>query len=222
MTYFTQDSLAFLRELKENNNREWFNKNKKRYEQNVKIPFENFVGNLIDSFQPHFESLAITPKDAIFRIYRDVRFSKDKSPYKTKISAIISPGGRKDKTIPGIYIECSTDDVRVYSGLYQLDTKQLKNVRTHISYNLDTFDELISNKVFVQTFGEIRGEKNKRLPKEFLEDAEQQPLLFNKSFYYFTTFKPEIILSDTLTKKVVDTFLIAKPVSEFLFEGLQD
>ena len=222
MAYFTQDSLTFLKELQENNNREWFNSNKKRYEQNVKIPFENFVGHLIDSLQPHFESLAITPKDAIFRIYRDVRFSKDKSPYKTKVSAIISPGGRKNKTIPGIYIECSADDVRVYSGLYQLDSKQLQNVRTHISYNLDNFKKLISNTDFVQTFGEIRGEKNKRLPKEFLEDAELQPLMFNKSFYYFASFKPEMILSDTLTEKMVAAFLVAKPVSEFLYEGMLD
>ena len=221
MVYFNQDALTFLKELQSNNNRDWFNANKKRYEENLKAPFLIFVGDLIEALRPHYDSLAITPKDAIFRIYRDVRFSKDKSPYKTKISAIITSGGRKDMTSPGVYIEFSADDARVYSGLYRLDAKQLKNVRTHISYNLEKFADMISAKGFVNTFGEVRGEKNKRLSKEFLEDAESQPLLFNKSFYYFTSFKPEIILTKNLVEKVVSTFLIAKPVSEFLNEGLE-
>ena len=221
MTYLNKDSLAFLEDLKNNNNREWFNEHKKRYETTVKVPFENFVAALIDGLQPHFESLSISPKDAIFRIYRDVRFSTDKSPYKTKVSAIVSPGGRKNMTAPGLYIECSSDEFRVYSGLYQLDTKQLKNVRTHISYNMDTFNQLISEKNFVDTFGEIRGEKNKRLAPEFLEDAERQPLLYNKSFYYFATFKPEIVTNPNTVKTVTDTFLVAQPVSAFLYEGLE-
>ena len=124
-------------------------------------------------------------------------------------------------TTPGLYIESSSDEFRIYSGLYQLDTKQLKNVRTHISYNMDIFNQLISDKKFVETFGEIRGEKNKRLAPEFLEDAEKQPLLYNKSFYYFTTFKPAIVTKPNAIKTVVDTFLIAKPVSAFLYEGLE-
>ena len=221
MIYFTEDTLAFLNELKANNNRDWFNANKKRYEQHVKNPYQKFIGDLIDALGPQYPALAITPKDAIFRIYRDVRFSKDKSPYKTKVSAIITPGGRKDMTSVGLYNELSGDDFRIYSGLYQLDATQLKNVRTHISYNMEEFQSLITDKKFVKVFGEVRGEKNKRISKEFQEDAETQPLLFNKSFYYFTSFKPDIVLKNGLIDKTIDTFLVAKPLSQFLKEGLE-
>ena len=175
MAYFTKETLNLLKNLKNNNNREWFNENKPRYVEYVKEPFEVFIGDLIEAMNPYFESLPITPKDAIFRIYRDVRFSKDKTPYKTKVSAIISPGGRKNKIIPGIYLEITPEDMRIYSGLYQLDSKELFNVRSHISHNLDAFQNLISDKKFVNTFTEIRGEKNKRILKEFEDDANGQP-----------------------------------------------
>jgi len=220
MPYFTKETLNLLNNLKKNNNREWFNENKSKYVENVKEPFEVFIGDLIEAMNPYFESLHITPKDAIFRIYRDVRFSKDKTPYKTKISAIISPGGRKDKILPGIYLEISPDDMRIYSGLHQLDSKQLFNVRSHISHNQDEFNTLITNSMFVKTFSEIRGEKNKRIPKEFEEDALQQPLLYNKQFYFFTSWSAETIYEENLIKKITDTYTVAQPVSDFLYEGL--
>jgi len=220
MAYFTQEFTSFLKELKENNNREWFNENKSRYIAKVKDPFEVFVGDLIEAINPYFESLPIAPKDAIFRIYRDVRFSKNKTPYKTNVSAIVSPGGRKDKTIPGIYLEITSDDIQLYSGLYQLDSKQLLNVRSHISHNMEEFNQLISNRKFINTFTEIKGEQNKRIPKEFDNDAVKQPLLFNKQFYFFTSWPVATIYEDDIIKKITDTFQVAKPVSEFLYEGL--
>lgn len=220
MAYFTKETLNLLKKLKKNNNREWFNENKPQYIENVKEPFEVFIGDLIEAMNPYFESLPITAKDAIFRIYRDVRFSKDKTPYKTKVSAIISPGGRKDKIIPGIYLEISPEDMRVYSGLYQLDSKQLFNIRSHITHNLDEFKGLISSSNFVKTFTEIKGERNKRIPKEFEDDAIEQPLLYNKQFYFFTSWPAETIYDKNLIQKVIETYTIAQPVSEFLYEGL--
>ena len=218
----TPDFLTFLSELSDNNNRDWFNQNKKRFKSNVEQPFKDFVSIMIGHLQKELSGLDhLEAKDCIFRIYRDVRFSADKSPYKTKVSALITPGGRKDMSGLGLYNELSSDDFRVYSGLYQLDSNQLKNVRTHISYNLDRFHELITRKDFVKTFGAIQGDKNKRLPKEFIEDAEQQPLLYNKQFYYFTKFEPNVILNEGLVNKVVETFLVARPLSEFLIEGLE-
>jgi uncharacterized protein (TIGR02453 family) len=220
MAYFTKDTLQLLRQLKKNNNREWFNENKPRYTEHVKEPFEAFIGELIEALSPYFDSLAITPKDAIFRIYRDVRFSKDKTPYKTKVSAIISPGGRKNRTMPGIYLEITPDDMRIYCGLYQLDSKELYNVRSHISHNMAEFQRLISENKFVETFTEIKGDKNKRIPKEFDEDAIKQPLIYHKQFYFFTSRPVETIYEENLIERIVETFTIAKPVSEFLYEGL--
>jgi uncharacterized protein (TIGR02453 family) len=220
MAYFTKDTLQLLRQLKKNNNREWFNENKPRYIEHVKEPFEVFIGKLIEALSPYFDSLAITPKDAIFRIYRDVRFGKDKTPYKTKVSAIISPGGRKNRTMPGIYLEITPDDMRIYSGLFQLDSKELYNVRSYISHNMAEFQRLISESNFVETFTEIKGEKNKRIPKEFDEDAIKQPLIYHKQFYFFTSWPVQTIYEEDLIERIVETFTIAKPVSEFLYEGL--
>jgi uncharacterized protein (TIGR02453 family) len=220
MAYFTKDLIKFLKELKKNNDRDWFNANKKRYLSSVKEPFEVFIGDLIEAMSPHFESLAITPKEAIFRIYRDVRFSKNKSPYKVQVSALVNPGGRKAMTMPGIYLEITPDHFRVYSGMYMLDSKQLKNLRFHITHNLEEFTALISDKKFLKVFGEIRGEKNKIIQKEFKEDGEIQPLLYNKQFYYFTEWPPEVILEDKLIEQVVAAFLVAQPLSEFLYEGI--
>lgn len=220
MAYFTKDLIKFLKELKKNNERDWFNANKKRYLTSVKEPFELFIGDLIEAMSPHFESLAITPKEAIFRIYRDVRFSKNKAPYKVQVSALVNPGGRKAMTMPGIYLEITPDHFRVYSGMYMLDSKQLKNLRFHITHNLEEFAALIADKKFLEVFGEIRGEKNKLIQKEFKEDGEIQPLLYNKQFYYFTEWPTEIILEDKLIEKVVAAFLVAQPLSEFLYEGI--
>ena len=220
MPYFTKETLGLLKKLKKNNNREWFNENKPEYIKYVKEPFEVFIGDLIEGLSPFIEDLAITPKDAIFRIYRDVRFSKDKTPYKTKISAVVSPGGRKNRTMPGLYLEITPDDMRIYSGLYELDVKALFSVRSHISGNLDEFNKLISNTKFVKTFTEIKGDKNKRIPKEFDEDALKQPLLYNKQFYFFTSLPAKTIYEEGLIKKITDTYAIAQPVSEFLYEGL--
>ena len=129
--------------------------------------------------------MAITPKDAIFRLNRDIRFSKDKTPYKIHMAALISPGGKADKTTPAMYLQANHMDIRVYSGSHMLEKDQLYGVRKQIASNLDEFYKLISDKKFVQTFGEIHGERNKRLDPEFQKVFEKQPLLANKSFYYF-------------------------------------
>jgi len=220
MVYFTKNSFEFLTDLEKNNDREWFNANKKRFIEDLKDPFEKFIADLIEAMTPFFDSMPIAPKDAIFRIYRDVRFSKNKLPYKTRVSALVNPGGRKEMTRPGLYIEISAREIGIYSGLYMLDTQQLRNVRSHISHNLDLFDRLITNPSFKKTFGEVRGEQNKRIPKEFEEDLKEQPLLLNKQFYYFTTLPAASALQNGFIKEVVDTYKVAQPLSEFLYEGI--
>ena len=166
-------------------------------------------------------SILIQPKDCIFRINRDIRLSKDKTPYKSSVSAIISKGGKKDKTSPGIYFELSPRDLRIYSGAHMLDKTQLHNVRQEISYNMDEFQSLISDKKFVNTFGEILGDKNKRLDKELLESAEKQPLLYNKSFYYFKKWDSSTILDEKLDNILMDTYKVALPINNFFKRALE-
>lgn len=220
MAYFDKDFLAFFKELEANNHKDWFDDNRKRYEKIVKEPFKIFVDVMIERMRETDPNINITPKDAIFRINRDIRFSKDKTPYKTHYSAAISPGGRKDHTTPGLYIQMNHTDLRIYSGMYIMEKEQLHTVRSYISENLEEFDNALNDKNFKKIFGQVHGEKNKRLPKEFQEAGEQQPLLYNKGFYFYHIMDSTVILKDDLPTIIMDTYSAGKPVRDFLVEAL--
>ncbi len=220
MSYFNKDFIDFFKDLTKNNNREWFNENKKRYELSVKKPFEEFVEELIHRISDEEDDIRITPKEAIFRIYRDVRFSKDKDPYKTHASAVISPKGRKDFSVPGWYVQLSAEDVRFYSGMHVMEKDQLQNFREHLSANLDEFDSLLKEKEFKKYFKQVLGEQHKRLPKEFQEVAKKQPLIANKQFYYFAKFEPEKILSRTFTDLLMKCYYASRNLNNFIKDGV--
>ncbi|MEZ4980462.1 MAG: DUF2461 domain-containing protein [Saprospiraceae bacterium] len=219
MAYFTKDFIDFWKDLKENNDRDWFNENKKRFKSHVEKPFQEFIGDAIVRFQQYEPSILITPKEAVFRIYRDIRFSADKTPYKDHISAVVAPGGRKGNMMGGAYIELSNENSKVYGGIYMPDKKTLENIRYHIAANPDEFQSLLEDETFKKTYGEIQGEKNTRLPKEFDEAAERQPLIYNKSFYFFHRFKPTDILKDNFMDLIVEKYVAGKPMADFLIRG---
>ena len=220
MAHFSQDFIAFFKELAANNHKEWFDDNRKRYESTVKNPFKDFIQTMIERVREDDPSVRIEAKDAIMRINRDIRFSKDKTPYNTHVSAIISAGGRKDKSIPGIYLQLGAEDVRFYGGAHMVEKEQLADIRNAIADDLDGFDKLINSKDFKDKFGGLHGDKHKRLAPELKEAAEKQPLLFNKNFYYYTTFKPEIVTHDDFEQKIMDHYYAAKPVKEFLAKAM--
>lgn len=220
MTYFDKDYISFFKNLEKNNHKEWFHENKKTYEAKVKKPFADFLAELIAAYSSLGKEITMAPKDAVMRINRDIRFSADKTPYKIHMGAMVSPYGKKDHTHPAIYLEAGAKHIRFYSGSHGLEKQQLYNVRKHIAENLDEFNKLVNAKPFKDTFGEVRGEKNKVLPAEFREAAEKQPLIFNKSFYYFANYKPEVMLEDGLVKKIITDFKKAIPLNNFLEEAI--
>ncbi len=220
MSYFNQDFIDFLMELTKNNNREWFHENKKRYGKSVKQPFAGFVEEMIARIQSDDSRVMIAPKDAIFRINRDIRFTKDKTPYKTQVSALISPAGKKDKIVPGFYFEFAPDEIRVYGGAYSPDKHRLHSIRSCIAGNPDEFNRVISDKKFTEMFGELVGEKHKRLPPEFKAAAETQSLLFNKQLYYGATFDSKELLSNKLPDILMEYYYAAKPMKEFLEKAM--
>ena len=126
MAFFTQDLLDFFIELAPNNNKDWFDENRKRYEKSVKEPFKDFVNHLIKKLteiDPAFSE--IEAKDCIFRINRDIRFSKEKQPYKLQVSAVVAPEGKKSKAINGVYFEISPEHLRIYGGVYEIEKDDL-------------------------------------------------------------------------------------------------
>jgi len=171
MAYFTKDYLNFLTDLESNNNRDWFNDNKKRFKDNVEAPFKAFLQDLIDTASAADTRISITPKESMFRIYKDIRFSKDKTPYKTHMSP------------NGIYIHSGFDEFGIFAGAYRPQPKEVKLIREAIVSDMAGFQAILDNKAFKSKFGEVKGDAHKRIPKEFAAEYEQQPLLIKKAFY---------------------------------------
>lgn len=214
--FFTADYFDFFKELAANNHRDWFHENKKRYETSVKKPFHDFVEEVISKVQKEDKSVEVVPKQAIFRINRDIRFSKDKTPYKTNNSAIIAKNGRKGMNNPGMYIELGPEHIRVYGGQYMPDKELLYKIRTKIAKDPKSFEKAINDKSFKKVYGEIQGEKNKIIPKEFKEVGEKQPLIYNKGFYYYSEIPLDKITSPKLVELVMEKYKAAKPVRDWL------
>lgn len=215
-----QSALDFLRDLAENNDREWFHAQKSRYEQALKKPFEAFVGALIEQVQAVDPSVLITPRQAVFRIYRDTRFSADKAPYKTHASAIILPFGTRSKEYPGFYVHLEAEKLMLGGGAYFLEKESLKKVREAIAEDSESFMELVESPSFVKHYGKVLGEQNKRLPAEFQEMARAVPLIANKQFYYMAELPAGDALGAQAISKALNYCLAGKPLTDFLAQAI--
>lgn len=200
MRYFTEDFVSFFKELKENNTREWFDTNRKRYEQAIKKPLYAFVDEMIGRINAEEPDVILQAKEAVTRINRDIRFSPDKTPYNTHIGAVISTAGRKDKSVPGVFLRLDAEGVHVFGGAHGINTQQVAKVRPAIAADPDTFAGLVQEKQFVAKFGTIKGEVSKRLPKEFAEVAIRYPVIANKSFYYVGKISTDKMTANDLSR----------------------
>lgn len=212
----TNNALDFLKDLTKNNNRDWFHANKKRYEADLKLPFEQFISTLIEAYKEIDPQISISPKEAVFRIYRDTRFSKDKTPYKTHVGALVSRFGRKGKEYPGHYIHVEPGRLMLGGGAYFLEKDALQMVREHIVRNPGEFSSIIQSDDFQSKFEEVKGDKHKRIPKEFKDIHEVQPLIANKQFYYMAELPPKKVLGDKGVDFVMDYFKAGEELNKFL------
>lgn len=221
MAWFTTDYNKFFKDLAKNNNKEWFDANRKRYEASVKKPFEAFVAEAIARIAKHDKAVAIEPKEAIFRINKDIRFSKDKTPYKLEASAIISPAGRKDHSTPGIYFAFGPEATRFYGGCYQPEKEQLLAIREAIMKDGKGFRKAISGKPFVTLFKEVQGEANKVLPPEFKAHAIKEPLIANKQFYVAAEKPAKLVEDAKLMEAFMEHWLAMRPLNEWLAKAIR-
>ena len=222
MSYFTQQYLQFLTELSQNNDREWFNANKKRFKEQVEAPFKAFITDLIDQASAVDTRISITAKEAIFRIYKDTRFSKDKTPYKTHMSAVVAEGGRKGEKTGGIYIYSSFDSFKIYTGFYMPTPKQVQLVREAIVSDMEGFKAILADKNFKKYFGALQGEEHKRVPKEFADYVKKQPLIMKKSYYAVHELEAETILREDLVAFCMEHFRMTQPLGTFFDEAIKN
>ncbi|HVT11104.1 MAG TPA: DUF2461 domain-containing protein [Fimbriimonadaceae bacterium] len=220
MAWFTPDAIAFFAELEQNNSREWFEPNKKRYEASVKGPMLEFAAEMIERMRALDPGISMLPRNAVFRIHRDTRFSPNKTPYKTNAGLVVSRGERHSPGTPGLYFHFDAGRMAVASGLYFLEPAQIKLVRAHIAANLDEFEGLLGDARWREKFGEMAGEKNKVLPPELKAAAQRQPLLYNKQFFYWSEHPAQEIKREDLPDFVMSHIEAAWPMNEFLTRAL--
>ena len=200
-----------------NNHKSWFDLNRKRYESDVKLMFENFIQHLIEEMSLINDDFkGLHAKECIFRINRDIRFSKDKQPYKLFCSASIHKGGKKSMTPGGIYIELGPEKCAIYSGVYMPEKEELYKIRMNIANNLERFESAIQEEAFLLYFGSVRGEKNKKIDSIFKEALQTQNLLLNKQFYVMHEFDAERTLEMNFLGMVIDAWSAAKNFNALL------
>lgn len=211
--------LPFLTDLSENNNREWFNENKDRFIL-AKEDFNHFVDFLlarISEFDPLLKGTE--SKDCIFRIYRDVRFSKDKNPYKTHFGAYMAPGGRKAMN-PGYYIHIDPAESFIGGGLYSPPPDKLKMVRENILEDPEGFISIIENEDFKNNLKLFDNDKLKTAPKGFPKDFEHIDLLRYKHYVPTKQLENKLLGKDNFIDTLLDYFELIKPFNDYIRDTL--
>jgi len=220
--HFGPELLTFLRQLKRNNNREWFDANKKRFEEDVREPLARFVvdfGPKLKKISPHFLADPRKTGGSIFRIYRDTRFSKDKTPFKTWAAVQFRHEAGKDVHTPGFYLHLEPGNVFGGVGIWHADSTALTKIREAIDSNRAEWKRVVSGKTFKSTY-ELAGESLKRAPKGYDPDHPLINDLKRKDFVAITPFDvQEILLSDFLDR-YSNTVRAAAPFMRFLTKAV--
>jgi uncharacterized protein (TIGR02453 family) len=216
----SKNLLQFLSDLKENNYKEWFHENKPAY-QIVKKEFEQFIAHTIANIAQFDSSVKnIEPKKCIFRINRDVRFSKDKSPYKTNFGGFIMPGGKGEGNA-GYYIHIEPGNCFLAGGIYMPASDKLKAVRTEIFENTEDFKEILNDKNFKKNFKEILSDgKLKTAPKGFSKDFEDIDLLRYKHYIVSKNISDDLVTSEQFADEIHKTFKAIYPFNSFINEAI--
>ncbi len=208
-------TIPFLTGLQKNNNKEWFLSNKHTYDE-IRTAFEEFVQQLIYGIQKFDSNISgIEAKKCVFRIYRDTRFSKDKTPYKTNIGAYISAGGKNIETA-GYYIHIQPHECFLAGGAYMPQSNWLKAIRQEISYEGAEFENIVNNSSFKKHFTKLDGDKLKKLPQGYSENNPYIEWIKYKSFIAMHSFSDKIIHSDSFLEYCLEKFYAMFPLNTFL------
>ena len=221
MAQINKETLDFLAKLKKNNNRDWFNANKDKYiaaHENVTA----FVAEVISKISAFDKSVAhLDPKKSVFRIYRDVRFSKNKDPYKTNFGASMAGGGKGLTSKAGYYLHIETGGAFLAGGVYMPEPERLKLVREDISMEGKKFLKIINDKTFQKNFkGLSKEDKLKTVPKGFDKEDPMIKYLQYKSFIAYHEVNDKMLLSPKYASYCADIFKSMVPFNNFLNASL--
>ena len=217
---FTPATLSFLRALKRNNDREWFKARKDRYDQDVRDPMIRVIERLAVDFKRFGPELVASPKISLYRIYRDTRFSADKTPLKTNVAASFPWRGLHRHQGAGLYFEIAPAWVWIGGGMYAPEPPQLVKVREHIAETWPEIRSLTRARTFVARFEALGGEQLTRVPRGYPSDHPAADFLRRRQFLAGRELPAEFATRDEFYPELLATFKALTPLVRFLNEPL--
>ena len=213
---FHPEMFRFFAALKRNNRREWFQARKHLYEQHVKAPMQELVAALNSELVRFAPEYVTEPKKAIFRIYRDTRFSHDKTPYKTNQGAAFSRHGPGHLQTGGFYFSVSNHEVEIAGGIWHPSPETMFLVRTHIAATHREFRRILADKKSRKLLGDLQGDELTRAPKGFDAAHPALDLIKKKDWILDTTLKASLATTPKLYREILDRFRAMAPLIEYL------
>lgn len=215
---FPPEGLKFMRDLARNNRREWFQPRKEIFESAVRGPMFAVAESINAELAKFAPDYITDPKKAVYRIYRDTRFSPDKSPYKTHQAALFTRRGGERRASPGFYFSVSPKELGVAGGIYEPSPEQMLAIRTWLAENHVAFRKIA--KAPEKLMNPLHGESLQRIPKGFAADHPAADLIKMKQWVYYVTLEPELATTPKLVVEVIKRFKVMLPVLEELNKAL--
>jgi len=212
---FSPDALAFLRSLKRNNRREWFQPRKEKFEALIKSPMLELIESLNYRFMDFAPQYITPPQKSVYRIYRDTRFSKDKTPYKTHVSAIFPRSSAVKRAGAVFYFHFTEKELLIFGGVYAPERDELVAYRALVAEQHEEFRQILADKQ-IKRLGGLNGEQMTRMPKGYPEDHPAEELLRHKQWFLETTVDAKLITSPKVVSEIAKNFAVMAPMVEFL------
>jgi uncharacterized protein (TIGR02453 family) len=213
---FPREAIAFLRQLQKNNKREWFQPRKERFQERCLGPMLELVELLCDDVRKFAADHVVEPKRAVYRIYRDTRFSKDKTPYKTHVAAMFPRQGLGKNSCAGFYFHVSPDGCEIAGGMYMPGPEELAAVRGAIAADPQGWRKLVEDKSLIKAVGPLLGEKLSRPPKGFLADHPAVDFVRMKQWYFDVSLPADAACKPSFRKEIARRFEAMAPVVHWL------
>src|SRR5260370_11002234 len=213
---FSPDALTFLRALKRNNRRDWFQPRKEKYESLIKAPMLELVNALNGEFARFAPDYVTPPEKAVYRIYRDTRFSPDKTPYKTHIAAIFPRHTAVKREGAVFYLHFTEKDLLAFAGVYSPDRDELLAYRGLLQEHHREFEEILRHKKLRRTIGGLQGEQLSRMPKGFPPCHPGEGLLRRRQWYLEAILDIKLLTTPRLLPELARRFEVMAPLVQFL------
>lgn len=217
---FPPEALSFLRALKRHNDREWFRARRDQYEAHVRAPMVAVIERLAEDFKTFAPELIASPRASLYRVYRDTRFSDDKSPLKTHVAAVFPCRALQKHEGAGLYVEVTPKWVWAGGGMYAPQTSQLQLVREHLAANIGRFRALVESPAFQRALGTVDGERLQRVPRGFAPDHPAAEYLKFRQFLAGREYPAALATSSRFYAELLKVFRLVAPMVRFLNEAL--